>query len=416
MNYLIIPPRGLASSLGTLFVTNVNSKNGALSITGGSGISIDNTGLSEIVVNVTTNVVQSNLAVSFSAPVTLSSVIIPLAASAPGSPTNGNLYYNTSNSELQLYYSSSWVVLNATGGSIGGTLSGGPNTGSLLFVGSAGVLTQNTNLVVKTTSGVQVGIGTSTPSTALQVIGTVKSTALLATSLATATTPGANLVTSDGSGNLIAALPSTVIGSVGVLQGTNTGPLVINSTNTMTLSGAGLLGVYIDNSGNVGIGTNVVTTKLTVLGNIQATNIGVSNVGSIEKGEDVVLSGSSQQLACKSLLDFAGSIVATLTTTNNTIDPTGRVVIQLTTGSPWLSTDRMALTTNKGHHTQTLVLQWVNSVTAPNPILVSGGNILLTANWVPAQNNILVLMYICNSIGTAGNWAGTWCEISRSAI
>jgi hypothetical protein len=407
MENLIVPPRSLASSLGTMYVTNVNSKNGALVISGGSGISIDNTGLSTITVNVSNSVVQNNVATTFSARATFSEISIPLAL--PGSPVNGDMYYDVATSSLKLY-NSGWIVISPTGASIGETIGNSPNTKSILYVGSSGVLAQSTTFVVDNSSGIKVGIGQSSPTQALEVVGTIKGTALLITGLGTAVTPNANIITSDTNGNLVASTPASVVGAVGVLKGANSGALSVTAT-TLNLS-TGSQGIFVDNSGKVGIGTVSPTQPLTVAGQIQANNVIINSIPSAVIGDDLVISGTSKTINCKSQLDFATNITATLTTSNSVVDPTGRVVIKITTGSPWLSTDRMTLTGSTGRHTQILVLQWVNSSGALNPILSTSSNVKLTADWQPTLNDTLTLM----NISTTLNTAGVWYEISRTAL
>lgn len=409
MDNFIVPPRGLASNLGTLYVTRLNNMRGDLTLSPTDGIIIGSAGLDNITIGLANKVVRNDAEASFSSKVTLSNVVVPLTV--PAIPTNGNLYWEGSSSRLRLYYNSSWITINASGGQIGGTLTGSPNTKSILYVGNGGVLAQSTTFVIDTSSGVKIGVGTTNPATNVDVVGTIRSSTLRATDLASATTAGANIVTSNGSGTLIAATPTSVVGAVAVLKGNNTGPITINSSTTLALTTGGLLGIHIDTSGNIGVGTTTIPEKLTVLGNVQASQFIVNNIPSTEKGEDLVISGSSKRITCKSQMDFP-NIETTLTTENYIVDPTGRVVIQLKAGSPWLNTDRMELMANKGRHAQILVLQWSGSVAATAPILESSANLKLTAAWQPTQNDVLTLIHI----STAANTVGVWYELSRSTL
>lgn len=81
----------------------------------------------------------NNISVSVSAGVgTVDVVPVKISATAPTSPVVGDLWYNTSTSELKLYYSGTWATL-ATGGGGGAGYTGatGP-VGATGFTGATG--------------------------------------------------------------------------------------------------------------------------------------------------------------------------------------------------------------------------------------------------------------------------------------
>lgn len=409
--YTIVPNRGMSSNLGEHYVTQVNTKRGALSIIGGDDVVIDNDALSVVEIQLGSNVPRKDTANIFTAKQTMAALSIPLTV--PGSPANGDLYLDTANDLLKVYYDSSWITINNSAMQIGGDVTGTPNAGSLLYIDGDDQLAQNANLVVDDSSGIKVGIGVSSPSEALEVNGTVLSTTFQASDLGSAGTTGDFIVTADEDGILTSVLPQTIVGSVAVLKTTNTGPLVINSSTTLRLdvTGSNLLGIFINNSGYVGVATTSPDQPLTVNGLAKASNFVINSIPSSESGDPLVISGASKQITNRSRLDFP-NIELELTTSTKTLDPTGRVVALLSLGTPWQTTDRLSLTASKGVHGQILTLQWIDDVNPSNPIMESASGVVLASNWQPTKYDTLTLLHISTSVGVPG----TWYEIARTTL
>jgi hypothetical protein len=107
--------------------------------------------------------------------------ILDLVGSAVpvGAAGTGRMRYSAASNVFQVSNNggayANIVTGTGTGMAIGNTIGNGPNASSILFVGAAGVLAQNTNVVIDNTN-TRVGIGNAAPTTALDVTGTTRTT------------------------------------------------------------------------------------------------------------------------------------------------------------------------------------------------------------------------------------------------
>lgn len=99
---------------------------------------------------------------------------------AIASPATGLIVFDTDLVQYNFWDGDSWEAMGSGGGgssmAIGGAITGSPNEKSLLFVGTGGVLAQNTNLIFDSTNKyLGVNMGSVAPSDFLQVGGTTGS-------------------------------------------------------------------------------------------------------------------------------------------------------------------------------------------------------------------------------------------------
>jgi hypothetical protein len=95
--------------------------------------------------------------------------------SAPQNPENGDIYYDITSNSFKFYQNGTWTSGGGGGGSlsIGGAISGAtPN--SLLYAGAAGVLAQDNSTLYYDYVNSRLGVGTTTPSTKLDIVGGLK--------------------------------------------------------------------------------------------------------------------------------------------------------------------------------------------------------------------------------------------------
>jgi hypothetical protein len=122
--------------------------------------------------------------------------------------------------------------------------------------------------------GGKVGIGSTTPTEKLDVVGNIKATGMLTLG------SGATIVTTNVSGNvgIGSATPSQKLDVVGNIK----------ATGMLTL-GSGATIVTTDTNGNVGIGSATPTEKLDVIGNIKATGATFTGTVSASGATSVLL-------------------------------------------------------------------------------------------------------------------------------
>ena len=221
---------------------------------------------------------------------------IPTDANDDVSLQSGGIWFNPRDGGLRVRVLDKWVRVTGTPLTITDYIStdgtAQTKTGNLTLVGN---LTVDTNTLFVDSSNNRVGVGTITPSTALEVNGTVTATAF------------AGPISGNLTGTIqTAAQPN--ITSVGTLTtATISGNLTVD-TNTL----------FVDSSNNrVGIITTNPTETLDIVGNIKAS--GNLTLGSATMSTP---SGSAPLYGCRAWVKFRGD--GTIST-NQTITAHGNV-------------------------------------------------------------------------------------------
>jgi hypothetical protein len=141
-----------------------------------------------------------------------------------------------------------------------------PNFENLTVTGD---LTVDTNSLKVDSTNNYVGIGTASPSVALDVVGTANIGSELNVAGASALRVNTSRVSIDVSGS--AATPSLVFNG-----DTNTGLFRVSS-DTLGISTAGTERMRIDSSGNVGVGESSIESKFHVKDSLASTGVGTSS-------------------------------------------------------------------------------------------------------------------------------------------
>lgn len=170
----------------------------------------------------------------------------------------------------------SGVLTWGAGGGGGGMAIGDAVTsgtaGSLLFVGTGGVLAQNNTALFWNNTSSRLGVGVAAPAEAVDVAGTVQSTGLKMT-----TTPtSGHVLTSDAAGvGTWQAIPAGVltVGTTSVASGT-AGRVMFQGSGNVLQQSANL---FWDNGANrLGLGTATPAQALDVVGTAQMTGFRLS--------------------------------------------------------------------------------------------------------------------------------------------
>lgn len=148
-------------------------------------------------------------------------------------------------------------------------LSGFPAAGDF-SIRESGV---QTSLTVKKTTG-NVGIGTTTPGTKLTVAGTTNITG--ATTLGSTLTVTGNATLTNASTTNLTVSSASYFG--GQLNLTGSGANITLGSNYLSGDG-GDEGIFVDSSGNVGVGTSGPNDKLDVYGGIRSTDASTGSFG-----------------------------------------------------------------------------------------------------------------------------------------
>ena len=199
---------------------------------------------------------------------------------------NGELRYNSTLSGLETYVNGTWDTV-LTAASLGSSLPAAGSNGQVQF-NNGGVLGASANLTWNNSSG-SLGIGTTSPTYALDVTGAIRANGGSGAANAYITTTGSNtgsfLNISNGNNNISLGMPnaSGVLrygGSTNAVLSFDGNGVEINPTNGSSAPGTGV--GFIVASGNVGIGSPTPfgsgATLLSVSGSGAAA---ASNYGSI---------------------------------------------------------------------------------------------------------------------------------------
>ncbi len=193
-------------------------------------------------------------------------LLLPTNAGAPSpvtGTTEGDIVWDTTNDLLYVYDGSAFTSFSAGGVSIGGDVSGG-TVGSVLFVGTSGLLTQDNASFFWDDTNNRLGIGDATPAATLtvgsgdlfQVAGasgnittagtltvngtgasliggnlTVNGTTALGNASGDTVTVAGRLVTSNHAANQGFKIPTYGAGAPGAVTGTVEGDIVWDTTN-----------------------------------------------------------------------------------------------------------------------------------------------------------------------------------------
>jgi len=259
-------------------------------------------------------------------------------------------------------------------------------------IGANAVVSTSNSLVLG--NGVNVGIGTSSPSQTLEVNGTTKTNDIQITDGASS----GYVLQSDGNGNGSWVDPSNIDNGewalyLGNLYNHNSGSVGINTntpSNTLTVNG------NADFVGNVGIGTSTPSTKFEVSGTTKTTNLQIT-------------SGASNGYVLKSDGNGNGSWVApsTLATTNYWTLASGdlynnsgsNVGIGVTSPTSTLEVVSTGAKTANYYGTQAIN----NATSSTSNVVKAGLNIQSTGSWTgtSAQN---IGLYVSNVSGGTNNY------------
>ena len=309
----------------------------------------------------------------------------------------GYVVYDSTTNEFKYSDGTAWVAASGGGGgmSIGGTVTSG-TVGSILFVGTGPVLAQdNTNLFWDDTNN-RLGIGTSTPSEALDITGNVRfSGALMPNNL-----PGTSgqVLQSNGAGaspTWVTNSPSLTIGT-SISSSTIGSILFVNGSNALGQDNANLF--WDDTSNFLGIRTTAAPdSPLHIIGSTtSSTQHWASAAGT--GGVYLTTDGANSGFISSGVSLTSGNWTARATDAGIYGYSTGAwrwyTNASLTNGNTYTPTERMNLSASTGNltvDTNTFVVDAANNrvgvVTAsPSEALEVTGNVRFSGALMP--NNL----------------------------
>jgi hypothetical protein len=235
----------------------------------------------------------------------LQNAVIQNLATAPGSPVEGQVYYDSSVGDKQLYFynGTSWIPVSGDIQEViaGDGLTGGGNSGSItLDVGAGTGITVNANDIAITNTGVTADIYGST--TAIPVI------------------------TVNAQGQITSASEASIQTSFDITDGSTTE--TVNGGDTITFSGTTNeveVAVSATDTVTIGLPSDVtIGNDLTVLGDLQVTGTTTTNnVETVSTSNGVIFEGNVAD--ANELTLIAGTLTADRTVTLP--DATGTVAL-----------------------------------------------------------------------------------------